>query len=83
VTLLFALAAFGAAAAQAPAAAPPPPQAKPAAEEKKICKREDMTGSRVAGKRVCRTKAQWDAITQQDQQALQEMTKLNPGVKGN
>ncbi|HSM54450.1 MAG TPA: hypothetical protein VK839_09760 [Erythrobacter sp.] len=34
------------------------PQAK---EEKKICKRdESRTGSRLAGKKICKTKAEWE-----------------------
>lgn len=85
MSLLFAFAAL--AAAQAPAAvpAPPPPpaEAKTADDQKKICKREEVIGSRVSGKRVCRTKAQWDAIQAQDQRAVQEMNRLNPGARSN
>ena len=81
MSLFLAFAAFAAVGANP---APAAPQAKPAeAADKKICKREEVIGSRVSGKRICRTKAQWDALQQQDQRALQEMTKLNPGASAN
>ncbi|MGQ7828999.1 hypothetical protein [Altererythrobacter sp. Z27] len=35
-----------------------PPEAK---EEKKICKRDEgRTGSRLGGKKICKTKAEWE-----------------------
>ncbi|WP_343528687.1 hypothetical protein [Sphingomonas sp.] len=40
-------------------------QAEPAAppvKEKKICRVEEKTGSRLGAKRICRTQAEWDAI---------------------
>ena len=81
MSLFLALAAFAAVGGSTPAATP---QAKPVEDaEKKICKREEVIGSRVSGKRICRTKAQWDALQQQDQRAIQEMTKLNPGGRSN
>ncbi|MET4897188.1 hypothetical protein RN629_08455 [Sphingomonadaceae bacterium jetA1] len=41
---------------QSEAVAPPPPV------EKKICKAENTTGTRLGSKRVCRTQAEWDQI---------------------
>ena len=48
-------------------AATPAPQAAPAAaaapaKPKMVCLVEDETGSRLSGKRVCRTQAEWDQI---------------------
>ena len=44
------------------AATPPEvPAAPPPAEEKKICQTIVATGSRLGGKRVCHTKAEWRA----------------------
>ena len=56
---------------------------KPAAEEKKICKRVEMTGTRVGGKRVCATQAQWDAMQREAQEAMQSVGKLNSGSSSN
>ena len=80
MSLLFALTAVAAAAGQAPAAAPPQPKA---AAEKKICKREETTGSRVNGKRVCKTRAQWDAIQREAQEAMRTSGNLSPGSSSN
>ncbi len=43
------------------ASAPPALDATPVATEKKICRREVETGSRIGGTRRRLTKAQWDA----------------------
>lgn len=49
----------------APAAAPPPAAqqqsaAKPAYDEKEIvCQKEEVTGSRLATRRVCMTRGEW------------------------
>jgi predicted secreted protein len=29
--------------------------------EDKVCRREEVTGSRLAGRRICKTRAQWKA----------------------
>jgi hypothetical protein len=52
-------------------AAPQPDSAQTAAPEKKICKRDVATGS-VMPKRVCRTRAEWDAMTERSQQDLEK-----------
>ena len=51
----------------APAA---PPAANGTQPEKKICKRDKATGS-IMARSVCRTKAEWDAITAQSKQNLE------------
>lgn len=40
---------------------PAPPTEPKAAEPKKICRRETATSSRLDVKRVCKTRAEWDA----------------------
>ncbi|MHA6723507.1 hypothetical protein [Sphingomonas sp. RS2018] len=39
-----------------------PPATAPAVEEKQICRRVGSTVSRIGGKRICRTKAEWDSL---------------------
>lgn len=56
---------------------PTPPPAK----EKKICRAEQETGSRV-GKRVCRTKAEWDAIADQGNRDLQNAPQRMGSANG-
>lgn len=34
----------------------------PPAKEKKICRVQETTGSRLAAKRICKTQAEWDEI---------------------
>ncbi|MGE7206147.1 hypothetical protein ACQKJZ_10765 [Sphingomonas sp. NPDC019816] len=31
-------------------------------KEKKICRMQETTGSRLGGKRICKTQAEWDEI---------------------
>ena len=57
---------------QHPIAAEQPARAKPADPDKKICRNEASTGSRMRT-RTCRTKAEWDAILAADQGAVQRM----------
>lgn len=42
---------------------------KPAVKEKKLCRTEDDTGS-IVPKRICHTKAEWEAIAAQEQNAV-------------
>lgn len=56
-----ALAASLAVPATAQTDAPAPKAGKPAAE-KKICRREVATSSRLDVKRTCRTRAEWEAL---------------------
>lgn len=56
---------------QAAAPAPvPAPQPSPVAADKKICKSEDDTTSRIATRRVCRTAAEWAAISRDTQRQV-------------
>jgi Spy/CpxP family protein refolding chaperone len=57
-----------------PATAPPPPPAK----EKQICRTEDTTGSRMGGRRVCRTKEQWDAISANARKTMDDAMARSP-----
>ena len=51
-----------------------PRAAAPATEsEKMICKHQALTGTRFA-KKICYTKADWDAKAEADRRALAEMT---------
>ena len=73
VSCAAALAASGDGAPATNAAAGGPP-AKPADDpNRKICKREESTGSHFA-EHVCMTKAQWDAITERSQNMLNSVT---------
>jgi hypothetical protein len=58
-------------AATAPAAATTAAAAPPKAKEEMICKSEDVTGSRFA-KKVCYSKAEYEAHKQQQQQELRQ-----------
>jgi hypothetical protein len=72
--------------AASPAAAPPVQlaaneSAKPADKDdpnKKICKREPRTGSLAGVERICRTKAQWQALSDRTRDEWQEIQ----GAKG-
>ena len=56
-----------------PAAAAPPP-----ADERKICRKEQSTGSRLGGKRICHTKAEWDEIAANSRNDIDSATgRLN------
>lgn len=55
------------AAQEAPAAAPK--------EEKKICKREMATESRLGSKRICLTAAEWKARDMGEMRGLGDVTK--------
>ena len=54
---------------------PSEPRATPPAadSEKMICKHQALTGTRFA-KKICYTKADWDAKAEADRRALAEMT---------
>ena len=69
MTLLFATAPIASVAADTPA--PPPPK------ERKICRSEAPTGS-IMVRRVCRTKAEWDAINERSAQNV-DTFKLRRG----
>jgi hypothetical protein len=61
--LLVSVAAMMAAQSSAPATSPEPTAAEARAEEKVVCKREVVTGSRSQRKRICMTQQQWDRLS--------------------
>ncbi|WP_294235912.1 hypothetical protein [uncultured Sphingomonas sp.] len=53
---------------------PTPPPAK----EKKICRAQETTGSRLAAKRVCKTQAEWDEIAANARNTVEDSaTRMN------
>lgn len=38
-------------------------------KEKKICQVETLSNSRIASRRICRTKAEWTAVQEESQRA--------------
>jgi hypothetical protein len=75
--LIAAMAAAVPAAAQ-DANAPQPTAEKPI-KEKKVCKTDVGTGS-IMPKRTCRTKAEWEALTEQSKGNLDRTQDANAGV---
>lgn len=49
------------------------------ADSKVICKKQEVTGSFVRSRKVCRTKAEWNRITQDMQRQVQEYTDHGRG----
>lgn len=80
----FVAGASGAALAQQ--AQPQVPAAAPAAQAGKsnevICRTEEVTGSRLGAKRVCRTRAEWADAQLQDRQEV-DRVQSRRGMKGN
>lgn len=66
------------ASAQDDAGAAQPAAEKPA-KEKKVCKSDVGTGS-IMPKRICRTKAEWDALTEQSRGNLDRTRAVNNGT---
>lgn len=66
-------------ASETPAAVAPAPEAPVAAEaskaERKICKREGSTESRLGSKRICLTAAEWRARDTGEMRGLGDVTK--------
>ena len=44
-------------------------------EEKVVCRTEKLTGSRTKVKRVCMTKAQWDALAEQTRKGMDDFSR--------
>ena len=59
-------------------ATPPAAQAKPADANKVICKRLDTSGSRAAPRRICMTRAEWDAQEGAARQTATEPSQPSP-----
>jgi hypothetical protein len=75
--------------ASAPSAAQTTPAGAPAANSQKaadtanevVCERQAVTGSRVASRRICMTRAQWADLKLQDRQEV-EKAQTRRGMKG-
>lgn len=73
--------------AAAPSFAQTQPAAAPTTEKqaddlnKLVCEKQESTGSRLAKKRICLTKAQWAERRLQDRQEL-ERVQMQRGSKG-
>ena len=72
----------------APAIAQVPAAQAPAAQERQpndpnevVCEKQESTGSRIASRRVCMTRAQWAERKLQDRQEL-ERVQIQRGAKG-
>ena len=50
-----------------------------APKEQKICRTETVTGSRLAKKRLCMTKAEWDQYQAANRQAVDRYTSRQSG----
>ena len=46
--------------------------AQPAASERKVCRNEESTSSRLGTRRVCRTAAEWEALNRGTQNDLRQ-----------
>jgi len=79
--LVVAISAFGfAAAASAQTPAPAPATSTVSAEKaqadylnEKVCRTEELTGSRLAKRRVCKTRSQWADQQLQDRQEIERV----------
>jgi hypothetical protein len=59
----------------APALAGDGDKAPDAPKEKKICRTERVTGSLVAQRRICMTKAEWDKLAQQTKNDIEDIQR--------
>jgi predicted secreted protein len=71
---------IGLASASALAQVAPPAPAKPQDRNQKICEKVEITGSRLAAKRVCMTRGQWEDARLQDRQEI-ERVQTQRGMK--
>ena len=69
-----------AAAAQAPSGAPTQSTGLDADPNQIICVNERITGSRVAQRRVCRTRAEWEAYRAEARTVVNEVQNFKPVV---
>ncbi len=66
---------------QPTATSAPAEEATDTSQNRVICKREKVTGSRLGSKKVCKTEAQWNQIRNDERQAL-ERGQANRPVEG-
>ena len=45
---------------------------------KKVCKVEGVPGSRLGGKRTCRTQAEWDALARENRTVIERIQQHSP-----
>jgi hypothetical protein len=57
---------------QSPANAETPEQTAAKTEDRRICRKETKTGSRLGVKRVCKTQSEWEAESASGGRALQD-----------
>lgn len=57
------------------------PAATTSEADKPICKKEKETGSRLATKKVCRTKAEWDEFYRQQRAETEQMQRNDAASK--
>ncbi len=50
----------------------PAPAAAPTAEPRKVCKSVTYTGSRLPGRKLCKTKEEWEALTENAQDGMRD-----------
>jgi predicted secreted protein len=83
------IAAAGTLAASATAQTVPPDPASPSSAQQKskdpnrmICEKQEELGSRLGGKKVCKTAAEWQEWRQQNRDQLEEWQRqhTNPGT---
>ncbi len=60
---------------------PPPARQKTSDPNEVICEKQEVIGSRLATRRVCRTRAQWADLKLQDRQEI-ERVQVQRGMKG-
>ncbi len=46
-------------------------------KERMICRSDQVTGSRVRGKRICRTRAEWNDAERQNAESVREMQRTS------
>ena len=82
-TLLLAAQPFvaGIAAAQTAPANEAPAAATASESEKEICKAEKPTGTRLAKKKTCRTKAEWDEFYRLQRAETEQMQRNDMAIK--
>jgi Flp pilus assembly protein CpaB len=54
-----------------------PAQVKPR-KERMVCKTQEEKGSRLGGKRICRTQAEWDDLAANQRQEIERRLSLGP-----
>jgi hypothetical protein len=86
-SVLIAVIGIGVAAPAAAQTAPTDPAAPPTANQKLkdpnriICEREEEIGSRLGGKKICKTAQQWEQSRQQSRSDVDDMQRFTSNPK--